>query len=190
MPLKSPKPVPVETKVPKHEGSRPFQAEDLQFSVRFRGIFDFQGLYNMMVHWLMKYNFYFHETTHKHKPPEIEIEWLAIRKKTGFVQENITIHIHAFVEDVEVIEDSEKKKMSKGRITITFNGSVETAYPDIFEEKQFNTVLQRKLLKFYNNVIMKRELDFFYDDVLYYEIYNFQTAVKDYLNIYARGNAY
>ena len=181
-------PVPVEQNVPKHEGSRPFGP--LEFVVRYKGVFDLQGLYSMMANWLMKYSFYFHETSHKCKTPGLEVDWEAYRKKTGFVMEKITVYIHAFTEDVDVVEDGVKKRMSKGRLTVRFSGSTETAYSDIYGKKRFNTPFQRRLLKFYNDVIMKRELDFMYEDVLYYELYNFQTAVKEYLNMYARGSAY
>ncbi len=51
--------------------------------LKFKGAFDLDGVYKTMYKWLEDRQYEVHETMYKAKPPELEIEWTAERKKTG-----------------------------------------------------------------------------------------------------------
>ena len=162
-----------------------------RFRIRYKGVFDLDGLYKKMVLWLKRRNFEFQERMYKDKPPELEIWWQARRRKTGYLMDVIDAHIHMFdMEKVEIIEKGIKKQRVHARITITLWPTVETGYADIFGDQRWDSAFHRKLMSFYNKYVIRKDLDLTYTDALYYELYNLHAFVKEYLKMEARGNLY
>jgi hypothetical protein len=160
--------------------------------VKYRGVYDLDGLYKFMSGWLRKRRYEFHETLYKNKPPEVEIRWRAERKKTGYIMEILTVYFHMWGEyDVEVVQNGKKKKMANARMIITLDGNIVAPHPDIFEQPRWTANnVERRLLRIFNNWFMKNELNSIYWDTLYYEMNQFQGAIKDYLGMSAGGNVY
>lgn len=159
--------------------------------VRFKGVFNLDGLYKKMVLWFKRRHFEFQERLYKDKPPELEIVWQARRRRTGYIMDIIDVHIHIFdMEPVEVIERGVRKQLTHARMTITLLPTIETGYADIFGHQKWNSDFHRRLMEFYNKYVLKRDLDLAYDDTLYYELYVLHAFIKDYLKMEARGNMY
>src|SRR3989344_2281890 len=59
--------------------------------IKFRGLYDLDGLYRFIANWLRQRRYEVHETLYKAKPPELEIRLRAERKKTGFVMDVLTV---------------------------------------------------------------------------------------------------
>ncbi|MCP3683955.1 MAG: hypothetical protein GY861_14825 [bacterium] len=162
--------------------------------IKFRGIFDMDGLYRVMVRWLKNRRFEFHETGYAYKPPDFTtIAWNADRKKGGYILERITVnwdHRGVNPEGVEVIKNGVKKRMDEGRLTIKLSGEVITAYEDIFGKKQWNSEVERRLRKFFDWYVIKKELELTSWDALYYEVYRLHEIIKKYLQFEANGSIY
>ena len=159
--------------------------------IRYKGVFDFQGLYKMMARWLKSRRFEFHENLYRLRGPELVIRWYADRKKNPFGRQIIEIDIDIRgYEEVEAVVNGVKKKLVSGRMTINFDAKVELAYPDIFGGKKWNSDLERKLLYFLRNFVVKRDVELLYIDALYYEIYKLHNEVREYMKFNARGNLY
>ncbi|MBI4439280.1 hypothetical protein HY640_05075 [Candidatus Woesearchaeota archaeon] len=159
--------------------------------IKFKGIFDFQRLYKVMVRWLKKRNFEFHEPLYRFKPPELILRWRAERKKTAFVKDIIVmdLDIRGF-EDVETIVGGVRKKLNKGRLSIRLNFGLETGYEDITGTKKWNGSFERMLKKFLHRFVIKRDFELLHLDALMYETWKFQRIIKDYLNMECHGNLY
>lgn len=159
--------------------------------IKFKGVFDFQRLYKVMVRWLKSRKFEFHETLYRFKPPELIVQWHAERRKTPFVKDiiRVNIDIRGF-EDVETIVGGVKKKMTKGRLTITLDLSENTGYADITGTKKWNTSLERRLKMFLHKFVIKRDFELLHIDALMYETWKFHKTIKDYLHLEAHGNLY
>jgi hypothetical protein len=159
--------------------------------IKFNGMFDLEGLYRFMVRWLKQKRYEVHETLYKFKPPEFNLKLRGERKKNAFVKHIINIDLHMWGEyDIETIINGKKKKMANARMILTLEMELESPYPNLFGDKRWNLPMERKLLRFFEEYVMKRdfeELDF---DVLWYELYQFQTAIKEYMKLEARGSAY
>ena len=163
-----------------------------KFRIKYKGVFDLDALYRGSANWFKERKYELNETLYKSKPPELELNWKGVRKKTGFYKEVIEVHFHLFeTRPVEVIEKGIKKQYADATMTITIWGAVETDYEDIFGESKWrDSSLKRKLLDFYNKHIVKLELDTMQVDVLYYEMYNLQTLMKKLIGMKTTGSAY
>ncbi len=167
--------------------------------LHYRGIFDLRGLYKFMADWLQKKGFEFHEKVYKHKQAELEFTWEARRKVDAYVQHVITIVMHLYgdapgdstVEEVEVIKNGVKKKMMKARMTLTFSGKVVTDYPDDFGSTRWNkSPFLKTLQNVFEKSVIKQDLDFKHEDVLYYHILHLYEAVKKHLEMEGSGSVY
>lgn len=159
--------------------------------IKYKGVFDLQRLYKVMVRWLKNRKFEFYETLYRFKPPELIINWRAERKKTAFVKDIMTVNIDVRgFEDVETIVGGVKKKMTKGRLMISVNFGLETGYADILGIKKWNSALERRMRWFMHRFIIKRDFELLHLDALMYETWKFHKVIKDYLKLECYGNLY
>ena len=110
--------------------------------LRYKGIFDFDGLYKLMVQWLKARRYWFHEDVYKVKPSlsgiEFEIFWHGERKVTEYCQYRINVVFHMWdVTDVEVIQEGVKKTLMKCRMEIVFDAVIELDYQGKWEDTKF-----------------------------------------------------
>lgn len=160
--------------------------------IKFKGLYDLDGLYRFMANWLRQRRYKVYENMYKSKPPELEIRWRAEREATGFVMEVITIYYHSWGEyDIDVAMNGKKKKMANARFILTIGGEIQAPYEDIFgRPKWTHNAVERRLLNLFRKWFMKRELEAAYWDTLYYEMYKFHGGIKDFLKLEAKGNVY
>ena len=160
--------------------------------IKYRGIFDLDDLYKTMAMWFKNRRYELHENLFKSKPPEMEVKWRGERKRTNYILEVVTVHVHMWGDyDVEVIQNGKKKKMANVRMIITINGGIFTQggkdYADIFGRPRWTgTNVERKLVALMNSWVMKREIGGLYEDRLYYELYDLYATIKDNLKMGAR----
>ncbi len=158
------------------------------FKIKYRGMFDLDKLYRTMGVWFKERRFELHETLYKSKPPELEVRWMAERKRTNYVKEIITVHMHMWGDyNLEVIVGGKKKKMAKVRMIITLDCNAEAPYSDIFGKPRWTeTNLERRLLRVFQNWVMAREMAGLYWDRLYYELIDLNGLIKETLQFGAR----
>ena len=159
--------------------------------IKYKGLCDFDGLYNLIVQWFKSKGYKVTEKVYKHKVPsalgaEQEITLVAEREVTEFYKYNISIEL--FIRDmteVEVETDGQKKNLSNLRMEIIRTGGVEAD-----DEKKYDTsFLMQKLRSFYVWYVMKEDLFMWWDE-LRYRMYKLHGVIKDYLDMQAKGNEY
>ncbi len=162
--------------------------EGYPFRIKYRGMFDLDKLYRTMGIWFKERRFELHERLYKSKPPELEVRWEAERRRTNYVREVITVHMHMWGEyNIDVIVGGKKKKMANVRMVITLNCNAEAPYADIFGEPRWTqTNIERRLLRVFQGWVMSREMAGLYWDRLYYELIDLTNLVKETLQFGAR----
>ncbi|HME86828.1 MAG TPA: hypothetical protein VKE88_00235 [Candidatus Nanoarchaeia archaeon] len=159
--------------------------------IRFEGVFDWKEFYHTMVGWFKSRGYEFWEEKNVRKPGtfgyEIEYEAKAVREESHYVKYTIEIKMHGWhMEDVEVIENGEKKQKNKtGMLVIEVNPKVELDWKERFEESKF----KKKLRTLFHKHIIRKTVEQWVDK-LYYECYLFQTKLRESLNMENKYNAY
>ena len=150
----------------------------LPLTIRYKGTVDLNALYKMMSIWLKSRRFELYERVYKFRAPEMRYIWEAERKKTHFFLEKVNITTIVNGEhNIEVIEKGKKKKMFRGRVYMTFDGSLETPYKSITGELPWNTRQQRGLLDKLRRFILRSD-ELFAEDDLYLILIAFMNDVK------------
>ncbi|MFP4112709.1 MAG: hypothetical protein ACLFUO_06980 [Candidatus Woesearchaeota archaeon] len=150
--------------------------------LHYKGVFDLQGLYKMMRAWFADKQYDFYETLHKAKPPELELEWVASRKVSGYIKHFVYIEFHFWgLHDIEAVVDGVKKPMNEGRFTLKFDGEVKTDYEGSWEEERSS--LRAKMKYLYENYIIKKDLLLNDADLLVNEIRALKDKTKDFLGM-------
>ncbi len=155
--------------------------------LKYKGMFDWDDLYNKMIAWFQQRDFDFYETLYKDKPPEKELSWMADRRVTGYFQYQINVEFHLWgFTTIDVVKNGKKRKMNKGRMTITFSGLVRTDWEGTWESSPW----RKKLETFFNNYIYDKEINAVHLETLYYMVYNLHDKTKEYLGMSTAGSAY
>ncbi len=161
------------------------------FGLKYRGVFDMDGLYRAMVAWMEGQKYEFHEQYYKHKVPsplgaEQEMGWFGKRKVNPYVRFWIYIHFHIWdMKDVEVVRDGKKKKMLSGRMQMEMDGYVELDWQNMFSGNKFLVHLQDWM----NKYVLFKKITGGWEDELYYRIHKLYYVVKDFLNMESVHNA-
>lgn len=161
--------------------------------IRYKGVFDFEGLYRMMHAWLINKRFYFHEDLYKDKVAtpfgnELEIRWTAEKKVTEYIKEYVTVYFHLWdFSEVEIIKDGKKMKMTQSRMEIYMDAMLEMDYTKKFQD---SGKFAQQLGKFYQNKVLYWEWRIRYAGALVYSVYDLHAKVKKYLNEVSASNAY
>ena len=160
-------------------------------TLRYIGVFDFDGLYNLIISWYKDNLYNFKEEKHEFKPTklgkEIKLVWNGDKKVTGYVKYKIKIWMKIYdVNNVEVMENGIKKKKIKGRLELKITGNVDLDYEKRWENSEFN----EKLRNFFHKYILKFYIMFKVGDPFYYKIFGLLTNIKKFLNMETSYNAY
>ncbi len=159
--------------------------------IRYRGLFDFEGLFRLMRGWFDAREYEFFERRYKHKSrstgAELEINFEAHRDINEYARNVIKIFFHIWdAHEVEVVKDGKKKKMWEGRMLIEFSGLVELDYDSHWEHSPF----LRHLRNFYHNFVIKGEIDQIWTDKLWYKINDLQQNCKRFLGMHTESDVY
>ncbi|MFA5797344.1 MAG: hypothetical protein WC916_04890 [Candidatus Woesearchaeota archaeon] len=171
---------------------KPFSILEGKLLIRYKGVFDFEGLYRMMHAWLINKRFLFHENQYKDKVytpfgNEIEVKWVAEKKVTEFIKQYVTVHFHLWdFAEVEMIKDGKKVKMTQSRMEIRLDAQLELDYTKKFAGSEFS----KKLGAFYTEKIIYWDWRIKYADPLAYSLYDLHAKIKKYLNTESPSNAY
>lgn len=159
--------------------------------VRYKGIFDFDGLYKMMRGWFKEREYDFWERRYKHKQrpggAELEINWEAWRDITPLIRNWIYIYFHLWdYQEVDVVKDGQKKKMAKARMLIRFAFTMEIDYENRWQDSRF----KRAMLQFLMRFVLKKDLDTTYGDKLWYNCNKLQQQTKIFLGMGSHSDVY
>jgi len=160
--------------------------------IRYKGIYDFDGLYNLIVQWMKARRYWFHETKYKHKIPlptgaEQEITFTGTKDVTEFYQHNIVVDFHIWdMTEVEVEIDGEKKILTNARMEIIIQGSLNIDYEGIYGKSTFWKTIRDFFLRY----VLKQDIETVWYDELRYRIYKLHAVIKEFLDMQAKGNEY
>ena len=160
-------------------------------NIRFKGVFDYDGLMQMVYDWMNNRRFKIIEKVYKHKGGssgwELERELEGSRKVTDYIKYVITVAVHAWdAKEVEVIKDGKKMKMHKGRLEVKMSIGIELDYAARWESSE----AMEKVRNFFHNVIIKKEIAFKHADPLYYSMLALHTDIKKFLGMEGATSAY
>ncbi len=161
-------------------------------TLRYSGLFDFDGLYAAVISWAKHYGYKWHEQSYKHKVPnprgaEQELDWTIENKVTDYILFRITFTIHSWEQtEMEVDVDGKRKPLTNAKIYMIIRGTVEYDW-----QKRFGgSKLAQKLGKWYAGAVQKKELEGIYHDQLYYRIQNLHSILKKYFDLQTQKYAY
>ena len=160
--------------------------------LRYKGVFDWEGLYNAMRGWFKEREYDFLEKRYKHKTQsggfaEIEVNWESWREETEYVKNWITVYFHIWdFKEVEVVKNGQKMKLNKARMLIEIFPKVETDYEDRWE----GSLLKRKLRDFYERFFYRVEIESLWQDKLWYNTNKLHQLAKRHLEMESESEAF
>ncbi|MFH2021218.1 MAG: hypothetical protein ABIJ34_07400 [archaeon] len=156
-------------------------------TIKFRGIFDFDGFYKFMVKWIKDHDFDFYETKVWDYPP-YRIHKLMGRKKVSFYCMFLLLpEIWVWeAKPVEIIKNGSTLHLTEGRMKVVINGGYILDYDGDFEKGPG----MKKVEKFLIDKLMYHENLLKYFDYFDYYLHDYVTDVKKYLEMETASNAY
>jgi hypothetical protein len=158
-----------------------------KITLRYEGLFDFDGLYAAVVDWAKNYGYLWHEVQYKHKVPspkgaEQEITWQLTKNVTHSHSFTIVLVTHVWdLVEVEVDSNGKKKSLSNARMYIQMNGIVTGDWQGIFKKSKMLGKIYSKL--------KSKDADVFLD-TLYYRMWNLHSIMKIYFDMQTKKYAY
>lgn len=155
------------------------------FTVRYQGLYDFDGLYAAVIDWAKNYGYMWHEQTYKHKVPSPkgavqEWLWLLDKNVTEYIAYSIKIKAKAYdLTEVEVETESGRKKiLTSGKIKIILSGTTNVDWQKKFKGSK----VKEWYHKMFKHIFVK-EITSGFNDVQHYRLLNLQAMVKKYLDL-------
>ena len=161
-----------------------------QLTVRYNGLFDFDGFYSAIIDWAKNEGYMWHEKSFKHKVPrpygaEQELDWELTKNVTEFFQFMISFRVHIWdLKEVEVQTEAGKQKLSQARVLIVMNGRLTTDWKKKFGKGKFNQWLGG----WYDRIKYHQIGD--YADNLAYRMLSLQSIIKKYFNLQTKKSVY
>ena len=155
--------------------------------IKFRGVFDFNGLYKFCQSWMTSrdYDFYFDKALDK--PPYLKYKMTGRKKLNFYCMAILYVDFMMWdVKEIEVIRDNKKKNMMEGYIKIIISSGYITDYDGDFEKSPG----LKKMEAFLNFYIFYHENLLKYFDYLDYVGHDFATDVKKFLKMQSGQSAW
>ncbi len=173
--------------LPKASGTLPAPLRTLRYS----GLFDFDGLYSAMIDWAKNYGYMWHEIDYKHKVPspkgaEQEWKWQMTKEISDYIHLKIFMQAHIWnLTEIEVDIDGKKKALSSGNMHIQMKGTVTYDWQKKFSSgSRFSEWLGQIYAKLH-----ERDLSGYWD-MLHYRMYNLTAVMKKYFDMQTSKHHY
>lgn len=152
--------------------------------VKYKGDYDFGGLYRLVFHWMQERKYWVQEKRYKDKIDnplgnEVEVDLIGYKKETSFTKLHMSVSFHNWdYKEKEGVLHGEKKKFTGGRIIITITTYVEFDWQGIFTGSK----LKEQMGKLYM-WLMKKEFNLKNIDQQEYEALLLSHEVKKFLKM-------
>jgi hypothetical protein len=160
--------------------------------IRYKGYFDWGGLYRLVWQWMQKRQFRVHEKRYKDKIDtplgnELEVDVWGEKEITEYYQYVVEIAYHAWESrEVPVIENGKQVMRMQGRIEIRIKGTVITDWQKRYKpDNQVHNVMELIL----NKAVMKHERDIKHIDPFDKDMHRLESEIKKFLKIEADGSS-
>ena len=148
--------------------------------VKYYGEFDLKGVHVITMDWFANSGFKAHELNYTQKNEEIEIWIDAERDRSEIIRDIIKLRFHYW--GVRPTRKDEKgNQYYTGRLLLQIWGNYELGYEDFYGDSKYrdpNKPWTGKLLDFYAKHILKRTIEFEYEDVLFYDTHKLVNVIK------------
>lgn len=153
-----------------------------RFILRYQGLYDFDGLYHMIVNFFKSRNYDYIEKKWKEKDMspigrEIEIKMTPTKKITEYIAywykitwANLDVHT------VDVVKEGETVKLTHARFAFDMSGHVDSDWQNFAKDNP-------KLGKFFQEHVFKQELRRTYKKALEVEMQTLLDQMKEFLNM-------
>lgn len=154
--------------------------------IRYKGVYDFEGIYRFMRQFLEEKRFDVEEGRYKDKETgpfgnEVEHKWECSREITPFVKYNLEIRTDfEGVKEFEANTDNGTKKVTSGKFEISLDGNVEFDW-----QNQYDSGWAKTFRDFYINTLFWNYYKYNYIAPFENYIYEFQRKIKDYADMEA-----
>lgn len=155
--------------------------------IRFKGVFDWQGLYRLTRMWIEHNHYVFNEKRYKHKGDEVEVDLYGERKLDEMHKYDLYVHFHIWhLRDIEVVEGTKTLKRNEGILHIEMHSVLRLDWTNRFQEGgKLNKMLYR-----WWKVVQKNEINAKYLEPMSIDLYKFHTDIKTFLNMTTDANYY
>lgn len=154
--------------------------------IRYKGLFDWGGLYRLCWEWLQKREFRVHEKRYKDKMQtalgnEMEIDIWGEKEVSEYYQYKITFAYHLWeAREIPVIIDGKKVMRMRGRIHMEINAQVITDWQGRYKkDNTFHKIMEM----FLNKTVFKYDIDMKHVDFLDKDLHRFEGEIKKFLKI-------
>lgn len=155
-------------------------------TLRYKGVFDWTGLYQLCRKWIAGNNYKFQEKRYKHKGDEIEVDMNGDRKIDEMHKYLVDVGFHIWgMKEKTVMKNGKALQLQEGRIEIKLKGTVVIDYTSRFDEGK----LAQRLGKWWIT-IRRQEINAIYHDQLTYDLYSLHADIKSFLEMTTDYNAF
>jgi hypothetical protein len=159
--------------------------------IRYKGMTDFNELWNLLIDWFESKGFEVIEGKAKHKAggsgDDFETDLSAWRDITEVYRFEMKVSMKYWGGvPVEVVRGDQKKTLTKARFRFSISGKLILDWSGRYEKTKF----AKALGKFLNQKVLFWEWDGIYGDQLNYKILELGNVIKEYLNMEASGTEY
>jgi len=161
----------------------------MPLKIRYKGLFDWGGLYRFVWNWLLKRQYRVHAKRYKDKVStplgnELEVDVWGEREVTEYYKYRIDVYYHLWEsKDIPVIIEGKQVIRRGGRIHIELNAVITTDWQKRYRSDQ--NILQRLMENFLNDVVFKYDREMKHIDPLDKDLHNFESEIKKFLKIEA-----
>ena len=154
-------------------------------TLRYKGVFDYNGLSTYVIRWLMNRDYKITEKVHKHKMScphgfEIERQIEAYKEITEYYRYNIGVNFHLWdASEIDAVKDGKKVKLWNARIEVQLHFDIVCDYADKWGTNWF----YEKLRNFFDQYVIKKEIIIKHADPLYYRLLGLHTDLKKFLTM-------
>lgn len=160
----------------------------MPLKIRYKGYFDWGGLYRFVWSWLENKHFRVHEKRYKDKIDtplgnELEVDVWGEKEVTEYYMYKVDIAYHTWESrEVPVIENGKQVIRMQGRIEIKINGAVITDWQKRYKS---DNMIHSFMENFLNEVVLKNEMEIKHIDYLDKELHRLEAEIKKFLRIEA-----
>jgi hypothetical protein len=168
-----------------------FSAYEKEIEIRYKGVYDLDGIYKTIRGWLDARRYDYMEKVHKDKSTnpwgnEVEWEMTPELKVDGFIKYEIYVRTKFYdVKEFESIQHGHKRMLTDGKFWIEITGKVIFDYRD-----RYTSDFAKKMLHLLVRRIFWRYYRVHHIEKLYNDMYDLHLQIKRFMNMETAFNAY
>ncbi len=160
----------------------------VDLKIRYKGLYDWTGVYRHVYEWLVNHQFRFHEKRYKDKLDtalgnELEVDVWGEKEVTEYYKYRVDVAYHLFESrEVPVVINGKQTKLWQGRVHIQISGKVITDWQGRYKD---DNKINKMMETFLNKVILKNEIEMKHVDPLDKDLHKLESELKKLLKIEA-----